>query len=87
MAAPITVLVDDVRFPSGRATIPQILDATYGTSTGQFIERATTGWATIPLPHFAVVPLIGVAALTGGAIGSLEPLKYNPGPGPLSPGP
>ena len=78
MAAPIQILVDDPRFPSGRAALTDILAATFGTTAGQFPESTTKGWSTIALPHFAVRPLVGVVSTSGGGLLGFIPAEGNP---------
>ncbi len=73
MAGPIQIVVDDPRFPSGRASLPQILASTWGTQAGQFVGCATTGWRTGAYVHLSVQPLAGVVATTGGAVLAFTP--------------
>ncbi len=74
----------DIKVRGGGATqggyvaLPDLMDAIFGASYGLFPERSLTGWKGIQLPHFMVVPLVGVVATTGGAIAAATPKEGGP---------
>jgi hypothetical protein len=73
MSAPVLITVNSPAFPNGQATLRQLFDAEFGAGVGSFLIRATTGWSPLALPHFKVVPLVGVASTSGGGLGNFVP--------------
>lgn len=78
MAGPIQVVVDDPRFPNGRATLDDLLASQLGTAPGQFLGCATTGWRGGAYLHMATKPLVGVVSTSGGGLLGFIPNEGNP---------
>lgn len=78
MASPAQIQVVGPGYPNGLATLRQLLDGELGATVGQFAFRATTGWGVISAPHFAVIPLVGVASTSGGGIAAYIPKEGLP---------
>ncbi len=78
MANPTVLIVRGQSFPTGEASLSDLLDNLYGSAQGQFLERSTLGWRTIAMPHFAVRPLVGTASTSGGGLLAFTPAEGLP---------
>jgi hypothetical protein len=63
---------------SNFATLQQILDTEFSPNVGQFPVRGVGGWTANAGLSFKNMPITGVAATTGGALGSFTPKEGLP---------